>query len=201
MSYAPFVLAAIALSAVGLTARRKRKPAAAARKPPSGAAPGALSVLRKARIVEAGARDFGDEVTLRRAAAFDLDTTIFRSVDSKAARLMLNDKLSLEPMWSDEAASRALAAFATRARPSPAPALAPDDPLFRFMFDECAFSIEHADGSFMDHLQVLARAGPRADARGARARAPRGRERARESARETARPALPAPRGRSKTYT
>ena len=28
MSYAPFVLAAIALSAVGLTARRKRKPAA-----------------------------------------------------------------------------------------------------------------------------------------------------------------------------
>ena len=79
MSYAPFVLAAIALSAVGLTARRKRKPTAVARKPPSGASPGALSVLRKARIVEAGARDFGDEVTLRRTVAFDLDTTIFRS--------------------------------------------------------------------------------------------------------------------------
>ena len=76
-----------------------------------------------------------------------------------------------------------------------------DQNLIDFMNDECHFKMEHADGSFMDHLQVLARAGPRADARGARARAPRGRERARESARETARPALPAPRGRSKTYT
>ena len=193
MSYAPFVLAAIALSAVGLTARRKRKPTAVARKPPSGASPGALSVLRKARIVEAGARDFGDEVTLRRTVAFDLDTTIFRSVDSKAARLMLNDKLSLEPMWSDEAASRALGAFEQQRRSAPlSPALAPDEPLLRFMFDECEFSIEHADGSFMDHLKVRGRGTTRT----------RARERERERARDIhARPASPTPRRRSKTYT
>ena len=31
-----------------------------------------------------------------------------------------------------------------------------DAPLFRFMAEECDFSLEHADGSFMDHLHFCA---------------------------------------------
>ena len=50
--------------------------------------------------------------------------------------------------WSEDATS------AVDARWSSVPAMpALSRPLLDFMMDECDFKIEHADGSFMDHLQ------------------------------------------------
>lgn len=145
-----FLLVAVAIWAVVLTvlwasSRRPRK----AEKQASSAAVAQrveLNVVRKKRLGLGGARDFGGEVVLVEDRGFDLDTTIFRSVRSPLSRAVLKARLGLIPYWSDDACEAVVAAPLPRA---------PDhrQALLDFMNDECDFAMEHADGSFMHHLQ------------------------------------------------
>ena len=100
----------------------------------------------RARLLRA--KDHCGEVALVPNARFDLGPTIFRNVGSPLARAVLTSKLSREPFWREAATARIERAFSAVPR-------APDhdEGILAFMNEECDFAMEHADGSFMDHLQ------------------------------------------------
>ncbi|KAL1504839.1 hypothetical protein AB1Y20_008610 [Prymnesium parvum] len=79
---------------------------------------------------------------------FDLDQTIFKTMTSPLKRKIATTRLNVIHHWKEEAVDKVNAAYATIKKPP-----APDNgALFKFMAEECHFGIEHADGSFMDHL-------------------------------------------------
>lgn len=107
-----------------------------------------LSVLRQCRIAEHCGKDHGGELAMVRKTSFSLEPTIFKNVGSPLARAVLTAKLSREPFWHESASQRIASCFASVPR-------APDydQCILDFMNDDCDFAMEHADGSFMDHLQ------------------------------------------------
>eukprot|EP00928_Gymnodinium_smaydae_P088092 TRINITY_DN72237_c0_g1_i1.p1 TRINITY_DN72237_c0_g1~~TRINITY_DN72237_c0_g1_i1.p1 ORF type:complete len:337 (-),score=69.18 TRINITY_DN72237_c0_g1_i1:53-1063(-) len=109
---------------------------------------GSLDIRRKGQIAFARPSDHKDEVRVARQADFDLNRTIFGSVNGALPRAAIINRLDIEIFWSDAAVARIEHAFSSiPAAPSH------DRGLLEFMRDDCNFSMEHADGSFMDHLQ------------------------------------------------
>ena len=115
---------------------------------------GELDVRRRWQIVVGGPTDHAGEVVIKPMPGFDLDKTIFGSLQGFLPRTVQKSKIGLDLYWSDGAVARVGGAFA----------LLPPPPSYKkalvsFMQDDCDFSIEHADGSFMDHLKVSAGGG------------------------------------------
>jgi len=88
-------------------------------------------------------------VRVQRMADFDMGRTIFGGL-SGVPKLFMTEKLAKEPIWGDSAAAEVDAAYADAEKAEPAPTI--DQRLIRFMVDECDFSMEHADGTFLEHL-------------------------------------------------
>jgi len=78
---------------------------------------------------------------------FDLDLTIFKALSGTVPRLNQMTKLGVKQFWSEEATRQIENAY-TVVPVSPQH----DAAILNFMYDECDFCCEHADGSFMDHL-------------------------------------------------
>jgi len=79
---------------------------------------------------------------------FDLNKTIFKTLQSPIKRHVQSTRLNIAYNWSDTVAQEIDAAYIKIPKP-----VAPDNgAIFKFMAEECDFGIEHADGSFMDHL-------------------------------------------------
>lgn len=109
--------------------------------------PAELNLQRKAALVAGGAVDHAGRVRVAKMKGFDMGRTIFGSLEGALPRLMMKDKLGKEAFWSDAAVSSIESAYeATEAPPAIDPAL------IAFMESECDFSMEHADGSFLEHL-------------------------------------------------
>ncbi len=105
---------------------------------------------RKAAIATGAVRDHAGAVTVRSIPDFDLDKTIFQTLEGRAQRFVMRSRVGKSVDWAPEAEARVQRAYdeARAARPLP-----PIDPaLLRFMVDACDFDVEHADGSFLDHL-------------------------------------------------
>ena len=64
---------------------------------------------------------------------------------------MQTAKLSKHETWSPEVLAEIERAFA-EVEPSLPRSVSDDAPIYNFMVKECDFALEHADGSFMDHL-------------------------------------------------
>ena len=79
---------------------------------------------------------------------FDIDKTIFATLDSEIVKKIQASKIGVTLYWTDQAAMRINASFA---KVPQAPRY--DQCLVDFMEHECDFAVEHADGSFMDHLR------------------------------------------------
>jgi len=109
---------------------------------------GALDLRRKAQIAWAKPSDHAGEVVVARNDSFDLDKTIFQSLDTALPRIAMRGRLAVELFWSDAIATKINESFSSIPR-----AIPHDQALLDFMRDDCNFSMEHADGSFMDHLQ------------------------------------------------
>jgi hypothetical protein len=108
-----------------------------------------LNMQRKAAIAKGGAFDFAGQVQIERMPDFDLDRTIFSEL-AGIGRKFMSDRLSKEAVWDRAAAADIEAAYAQAQTAQPIP---PIDPrLIQFMVDECDFSMEHADGTFLEHL-------------------------------------------------
>jgi len=105
---------------------------------------------RKAAIANGAPKDHAGRVRIAPIKDFDLDATIFQTLEGKAARYVMRARVGKEVVWKPEAERTIEAAYSqVRGRH----ALPPIDPeLLRFMVEECDFDVEHADGSFLDHL-------------------------------------------------
>lgn len=108
-----------------------------------------LNLQRKAAIVRGGAVDHAGRVRIERHDDFDMGRTIFGALGG-LPKMVMEDKLAKVPVWSDAATAEIEATYAEHQAAQPAPAV--DQRLIDFMVGECDFSMEHADGTFLEHL-------------------------------------------------
>ena len=108
-----------------------------------------LNLQRKAAITRGGAFDHAGRVRVQRMADFDMSRTIFGGLQG-IARKFMDEKLAKEPVWDPAIAAEIESAYADSASSQPAPII--DQRLIDFMVNECDFSMEHADGTFLEHL-------------------------------------------------
>jgi hypothetical protein len=108
-----------------------------------------LNLQRKAAIVDGGAADHAGRVRVERMPDFDMKRTIFGALSGLPAKFM-EEKLAKEPVWNDADAAAVEAAYVDAEASEPAPTI--DQRLIDFMVEECDFSMEHADGTFLEHL-------------------------------------------------
>jgi len=109
---------------------------------------GKLDLRRKEQIALGRATDHAAEVMLAKIPNFDMDKSIFAEVTGKFARTAMLNKLEWRPFWLDSAADRITEEHAMVA---PAPPI--EGRLMDFINNKCNFKVEHADGSFFDHLK------------------------------------------------
>jgi len=123
---------------------------------------GELDIRRKCQIATGRVTDHRHDATLRRNHKLDLSKSIFANVTSPIARYALYQQLGWDPMWSDASISRIQKLYDASQQqqasderiPPPSPPPIPTE-ILQFMNKECNFRVEHADGSFMDHLRFL----------------------------------------------
>ena len=109
-----------------------------------------LNLQRKAALARGGAIDHAGRVRVVPMEDFDMSRTIFGGLEGALPRMVMQDKLAKEAFWSDPAVLEIEAAYAKSQAERPAPPI--DQRLVDFMVDECDFSMEHADGTFLEHL-------------------------------------------------
>ena len=83
---------------------------------------------------------------MKQSAAERPDPTTQR----KAARFVVTTRVGKEAHWDPTAAQAVQAEYAAARAAHPLPAVSPE--LMQFLVSECDFDVEHADGSFLDHL-------------------------------------------------
>lgn len=105
---------------------------------------------RKAAIARGAALEHTGDVSVEPIPDFDLDRTIFQTLEGRAARFVMRTRVGKEVYWSDAAAKEVQSAYDAVRAQIELPPVSPE--LMKFMVDECDFDVEHADGSFLDHL-------------------------------------------------
>ena len=113
--------------------------------------PVAHNLLRKQILAVAHPVDNAGKVTATFDRDFELAKTIFKSLPPGVKTLFQRTKLDARVEFKDAARSEIERLYAGL----PAPvhkSLSDDAPLHKFMIEQCDFSCEHADGSFLDHL-------------------------------------------------
>jgi hypothetical protein len=105
---------------------------------------------RKAAIAHGGAVDNTGAVAVLPIPDFDLGRTIFQTLEGKAARYVIKQRIAKDVRWFVDDARRVDAAYEGITAQGPLPEVSPE--LRKFLVDECDFDVEHADGSFLDHL-------------------------------------------------
>lgn len=105
---------------------------------------------RKAAVAYGAALDHAGKVQIKGIANFDLDRTIFQTLEGTLARYVMRKRVAKEVFWTDSAAGTVQKAYDTICSDKALPEVEPA--LIQFLVDECDFDVEHADGSFLDHL-------------------------------------------------
>ena len=105
---------------------------------------------RKAAIARGAALEHTGKVRIEAIPDFDLDRTIFKTLEGKAARFVMTTRVGKEAHWDTAAAEAVQAEYAGARATHPLPPVSPE--LMQFLVSECDFDVEHADGSFLDHL-------------------------------------------------
>ncbi len=105
---------------------------------------------RKAAIAHGGAVEHTGEVAVLPIPDFDLGRTIFQTLEGKAARYVIQKRIAKDVRWFADDAKRVEADYEAISAKGPLPEVSPE--LLEFLVKECDFDVEHADGSFLDHL-------------------------------------------------
>jgi len=108
---------------------------------------GELDLRRQAALARGGIKDYAGEAVTQKNPNFDLDSTIFKTLEGAVPRMLIKRELAKNVFWNDAAVSSIACSYSQVERP-----LATDKHIIDFMMTECNFSMEHADGSFLDHL-------------------------------------------------
>lgn len=109
-----------------------------------------LTTFRKAAIAYGAALEHTGKVTISPIPNFDLNRTIFQTLEGRLARAVMADRVGKEVHFSGGATAEVQTAYDRVHADHALPAL--DPALIQFLVDECDFEVEHADGSFLDHL-------------------------------------------------
>jgi hypothetical protein len=105
---------------------------------------------RKAAVAYGAALDHAGKVQIKGIPNFDLDRTIFQTLQGTLARYVMRKRVAKEVFWTDSAAGKVQKAYDAISEANTLPQV--DPVLIQFLVDECDFDVEHADGSFLDHL-------------------------------------------------
>ena len=105
---------------------------------------------RKAAIVNGGVLDHSGSVFIEPIANFDLNRTIFQTLKGAIPRFIQKSRIAKEVYWKDHAASNIQNGYETARAKHTLPEVSSD--LLTFLVKECDFDVEHAEGSFLDHL-------------------------------------------------
>lgn len=108
------------------------------------------STQRQYTIVHGECKDHAGSVTVHPLPDFDLDTTIFTTLEGKIPRLFMTAKIAKEAVWKQDVREHIQTEYTNLRDTFEVPAISTD--LLNFMETQCDFSAEHADGSFMEHL-------------------------------------------------
>lgn len=108
------------------------------------------TIQRKAAIARGAALEHTGKVRVEPIPNFDLDRTIFKTLEGNAARFVVTTRVGKEARWDAAAAQAVQAEYAAARAAHPLPEVSPE--LMQFLVSECDFDVEHADGSFLDHL-------------------------------------------------
>lgn len=109
------------------------------------------NLLRKQILAVGHPVDNAGKVTAVIEPTFDLSATIFKSLPPGIKTFFQRTKLDTKLVWSD-AAQAEVERLYEALRPPVHKSLSDDAPIYKFMAEQCDFSCEHADGSFLDHL-------------------------------------------------
>ena len=105
---------------------------------------------RKAAIAHGGVRDHAGSVTVTAIEGFDLNRTIFNTLEGKLPRFVIQTRIAKEAEWAEATSASIEAAYTTTCEARALPEV-PEE-LLTFLVEQCDFDVEHADGSFLDHL-------------------------------------------------
>ena len=108
------------------------------------------TIHRKAAIARGAALEHTGKVRIEPIPNFDLNRTIFKTLEGKAARFVMTARVGKEAHWDAATAQGVNAEYAAARTTHPLPAVSTT--LMQFLVNECDFNVEHADGSFLDHL-------------------------------------------------
>ena len=108
-----------------------------------------LNLQRKAALAAGGAVDHAGRVKVVAMENFDITKTIFGALEG-LPKVFMEEKLAKEPVWSSDATRSVEAAYGAFEAANPAPPV--NQTLVDFMVNSCDFSMEHADGTFLEHL-------------------------------------------------
>jgi hypothetical protein len=105
---------------------------------------------RKAAIARGAALEHTGKVLIAPIPNFDLDRTIFKTLEGRAARFVMSTRVGKEARWDAATTQTVQAEYQAARMAHPLPEVSAE--LMNFLVSECDFNVEHADGSFLDHL-------------------------------------------------
>lgn len=108
------------------------------------------SLQRKVAFSRGQGVDHSGKVVLVPIADFDLGRTIFSTLEGTLPRMVVRSKIANTVYWNDETAGAIETEYQQALEESPRTPIKPA--LIAFMNTECDFAVEHADGSFLEHL-------------------------------------------------
>lgn len=104
---------------------------------------------RKAAIARGGIKDYSGSVEVVPIEPFDLNRTIFNTLGGAIPRAIMEARIAKEVVWYAKAADEVTKDYAQVSKKK-LPAVSAK--LMKFLVEDCDFDVEHADGSFLDHL-------------------------------------------------
>jgi len=108
------------------------------------------NLQRKAAIARGAATDHTGSVQVNPIANFDLGHTIFNTLEGALPRFVIKTRIAKKHQWKEPASKGIDSEYEAVRTHAALPTVEPA--LLRFMVEECDFDVEHADGSFLDHL-------------------------------------------------
>lgn len=108
------------------------------------------TLQRKAAIIKGGVKDHSGRVKIRPMEDFDINRTIFQTLEGKLPRFVMSKRMAKEVYFDDKPAEEIEKEYEQTRETVELPEV--DDELIQFLVEECDFDVEHAEGSFLDHL-------------------------------------------------
>ena len=108
------------------------------------------NLQRKAAFTHGRGIDHSGEVVMQPIRDFDLSRTIFSTLDGALPKLVIRSKIAKRVFWNDATANQIEREYQVAQQQHPSVPIPTQ--ILQFMSDECDFAVEHADGSFLEHL-------------------------------------------------